>query len=587
MADNFRIKTPHAAILVWNYIDRIGTEGMTANPQSSGVKQLDDTEPTIISTLSCISIQTSKSKGQPEGTFQLVLAPTKDWVSTLTPGSWCCILMSNEPITESDLKKANKRQVKMIGKIDSVRAEVSVADDGARQTRFYVSGIDWAHIFNNVVYVDNLIAAKNDPQSQGNAVAVALRNLMFGNGGTPKSFFVKDNLRSIINIFGQTLKGLDKAGTDINRLAGSLYNFRMPKAMVEFFNFHGPTGRVTQDMRLNKVLSLEVGSLKSKDTYTDSKEAKGFIDPFSLQGQHTFWQVLIENSNPVLNEMFPEMRWNNTNDSDHSLRLTLFNRIKPFSYKGFSSEGGNGAGPKSYFQNCRMHSIDNIEVISVNAGTNWKDKFNFIEIKPNFQDFNVIANWYKQKSQTFDQKAFEREGFRPLIMETKQFPSGAGLSNNGEQVSVDWSQLQKWALMMREWYFNTHRMMNGTLVLHGITNYMAVGDNIRFEVGLLTSTPNINSSTADHQSNNNKFILAHIENISHTFTVNADGTRSYISTIQFVRGIVVNGENIADGDGPLDKYANKVKANHRERNTQNVISTSDNADPDSHKLKGT
>jgi len=126
MASNYAIKTPHAAVLVWNYIDRIGTEGMTSSPESSGVDDLTGVEPTIISTLSCISISTSKSKGQPEGSFQIVLAPTKDWVSTLTAGSWLAILMSNDPITQDDLKSANKSQVKMIGKIESVRTEVTV-----------------------------------------------------------------------------------------------------------------------------------------------------------------------------------------------------------------------------------------------------------------------------------------------------------------------------------------------------------------------------------------------------------------------------------------------------------------------------
>jgi hypothetical protein len=586
MADNFKIKTPHAAVLIWNYVDRIGTEGMNSSPQSSGVQQLDNVEPTIISTLSCVSIQTSKSKGQPEGTFQIVLAPTKDWVSTLTPGSWLCILMSNNPITQNDLKKANKTQVKMIGKIESVRAEVTTADDGARQTRFYVAGVDWGHIFNNIVYVDNLIASKDDPTSQGNAVAVALRNLMFGNGGTPKTFYVKDNLRSLINIFGQNLQGFEKDGSDINRLAGALYNFRMPKAMVEFFDFVGPGGR-TRDVRLNKILNLITGSLKKPDLYVDSKESKGFIDPFSLQGQHTFWQVLIENSNPVLNEMFPEMRWNMTNDSDNTLQLAVYNRIKPFSYQGFDPAGGGGAGPKSYFQNCRLHTLDDFEVISLNAGTNWRDKFNFIEVKPNFQDFNVISNWYKQKSQAFDQRAFEREGFRPLILETKQFPSAGSKPGNSTDINVDWDQLQKWVIMMRERYFNTHRMLNGTVTIHGTTEYIGVGDNIRFNAGLVNVTPNLNSKIADGQTNDNQFVLAHVENVSHSFSVTQEGARNYITTIQFVRGILVNGQNKVAGEGPLDKLADKVTVGHREANTKNVISSSDKSDPDSQKLKGT
>ena len=587
MANNYKVKTPHAAILIWNYKDRIGTEGFTNNPQSTGVKFLTDVDETIISTLSCISIQTSKSKGQPEGTFQLVLAPTKDWVSTITPGSWMCILMSNNPITEQDLKKADKDQVKMIGKIESVRAEVNVTDDGARQTRYYVAGVDWAHIFNNVLYVDNLIAGPNDPISQGNQIAVALRNLLFAQGGTPQSFDVKDNLRSLINMFGNTIDGLDDAGHDINRLAGSLYNFVMPKEMVQFFDFQAPSGNVTRDQRLNKILNLQTGSLKDEDDYTDSRESKGFIDPFTLQGQHTFWQVLMDNSNPVLNEMYAEMRWpSNNDDTTNNLRLTIFNRIKPFSYKGFNPDAGSGSGFKSYFQNCKVHDIDKYEVEAVNAGTNWRDKFNFIEVKPNFQDFSVLGNWYSQKNQAFDPEAFKREGFRPLIMETKQFPSKGDSAGSNSEPNIDFDQLQKWVFMMREWYFDTHRMLNGTIQIHGSTEYIAVGDNIRFDASLLNVTPNINKAVADAQTTDNFFILGHVENVSNTFTVN-EGARAFTTTIQFVRGIVVNGDNKVAGEGPLDKYADQVKVNHRDRNTVNTASTSDQLDPDSHKLKGT
>src|SRR5574343_1830455 len=127
-----KIVTPHAAVLVWNYTDRIGTEGMSNNQQSSGVKLQHEVEEKIISTLSCVSIQTNKTKSQPNGTFQLTLAPFRNWVSTITPGSWCAILMSNEPITEKDLKKANPKLLKMIGRVETVRCETKVGDDGAR-----------------------------------------------------------------------------------------------------------------------------------------------------------------------------------------------------------------------------------------------------------------------------------------------------------------------------------------------------------------------------------------------------------------------------------------------------------------------
>lgn len=578
----FKVKTPHAAVLVWNYNDRIGTP--TGAPDASGVKDPIGVEkeapPVIVSTLSCVSIQTNKTKGAPDGTFNLVLAPFKNWVGTLTAGSWCVILMSNDPITEKDLKKANKNQVKMLGRIESVRCETNVNDSGARETLYYVSGVDWGHIFNSVLYVDNLLAAPNDPKSQGNSAAVALRNALFGKEGSPQSFVVAQNLSSILDIMGKNLSGYTAAGKEIGRLSNSIYEFKIPSELTKFFSFKDGQNKPVTAKSINKLIALVTGSLTKPDEYYDNAEAVGFINPFSLQGTHSLWQILLENSNPALNEMFCDMRWNN----DNSVQLAMYNRIRPFSYKDFKPSPGGSKGLRSYFQLLKTHEIATDEVISVNAGTNWRDKFNFIEIKPQFQEFEVVANWYKQKSQMFDEEAFQREGFRPIIFDTKQFPSGKEKGGLPNDTGVDWSQLSVWCGLLREWYFGTHRMLNGTITIHGSTEYIGVGNNIRFDAKLINPTPNINAKSK--QDGKNYSILAHVESVTHNFSVSPDGARQYRTTISFVRGIVVNKNNINVGEGMLDQDATKM-TQADDRNTVNVNSTSDPTDPDPQKVRGT
>lgn len=559
----FKILTPHAAVIVWNYADRVGSEG---------VSNLNQIEETVISTLSCISIQTAKTKSNPAGSFQLVLSPFKNWVSTITAGSWCAILMSNKKITEQSLKKADPSMVKMIGKIETVRCETQQNGD-TRQTRYLVSGTDWGHIFNNTLYVDNFLAAANDPRLQGNGAAVALRNALFGKGNSPQSFAVKDNLRSLLNIFGNNLSGFTDVQDDINRLSKSTYDFLMPQEMVNFFGFVGPNGKTSKEKILTRVLKLQTGRLSAVDKYDDKPEAFGYIDPFSLQGTNSFWQILMDNSNPAMNEMYNELQW-----TPNGPALTLYNRIKPFSFKA-SSDNQSVRSLRSMFQNVKTHIIDDDTVISVNAGTNWRDKYNFIEIKPQFQDFNIIANWTKQKTQEKDEAAFNREGFRPLIVGTKQFPVSP---DGGQAFNAD--LLRSWALLMREWYFDTHRLLNGTIVMAGSSEYIAVGNNIRFDAGLINPTPNINKAT--NRAKKNQYILAHVESVSHNFTVSQDGAREYYTTIQFVRGIVVNQNGSLVGEGKLDKYPNDLVPSE-DRNRRNVVSTSQDDDPDPQKVRGT
>jgi hypothetical protein len=277
--DTFKILNPHAAVLVWNYNDRISGD-------VNGVIDEEGINFTLISTVSCISIQTNKSKSSPAGSFQLVLAPFKNWVSTLTAGSWCAILMSNKPITASSLRTADPEQVKMFGKIESVRVETSMAGDGTRQTRFLVSGSDWGHIFNNVLYIDNLIAAANDPQSLGNGAAVAIRNALFGNQNSPQSFAIKDNLTSLVNIFGADLGGFTGVGAGINRLAKSSYDFILPAKVANFFKFTNSSSRI-----ITRILAIQTGKLSSYNKYNEIVDSYGFLNPFSLQGTNSVWQI--------------------------------------------------------------------------------------------------------------------------------------------------------------------------------------------------------------------------------------------------------------------------------------------------------
>ena len=587
------IKTPHAAVLVWNYVDRVGTPN--GGFESTGVKNLDEIEkevvPVIVSTLSCVSIQTSKSKGSPNGTFNLVLAPFKNWVGTLTPGSWCCILMSNKTITENDLKKADKDKVKMFGRIESVRCETKMNDDGTRQTLYYVSGTDWGDIFNSLLYIDNLIKGPNDKgNNQGDVAAIALRALLFGDKGSVKVGPVRQNLGAILRIMGSgdNLQKHTASVADTGRLAGAIYEFALPAKVIQYFDFKDNDGNAIKNGKtINKFLTLITGILTSPDEYFPVDEASGFVDPFSLQGTHSLWQVLLENSNPALNEMLCDLRWNPKGKG--GVTLAIYNRIKPFAVYNMNAKGGQSSNIKSYFQNVKTNKIENVEVISVNAGTNWRDKINFIEIKPSFSEFQIVSNIQKQKSQVFDPLSFQREGFRALIVDTKQFPVKAGTkpaSPSNNIGGADWDQLQNWALLMREWYFGTHRMLNGTITIHGTTPYIGIGENILFDAGLINPTPNINSATA--KAGVNKNILAHIESIQHNFTVDGNGARSYRTTIQFVRGIVVHGkDNTIFGEGALDQLVTST-SQKTDRNQLNTVSTSDiPGDPDPQKVRGT
>src|ERR1035437_7076623 len=278
MATNntYKVITPHAAIIIWNYNDRLGV-----NDTDAGT--LNDVDETIVSTISCTSIHTSKSKGSPEGSFQVTLAPTKNWVSEITSGSWCVILMSNSPITEYQLKHADPNFVKMIGKIEHTTCEVHVNEEGARQTRYTISGTDWGHIFNNVMYIDNLISSPGEPPNQGNAIAQAWQNQFLSDGNKPLIKKTTDNLVDILSVFGSPAAGLTGIGKEIHRLAKAIYDFNIPFEMAQYFSFINANEVIDPSTTLSDLLVLQVGKLIADNTYEETDEAYGFIDPFSIR----------------------------------------------------------------------------------------------------------------------------------------------------------------------------------------------------------------------------------------------------------------------------------------------------------------
>ena len=568
MATNYRPTTPHAAVKIWNFNERLGAEG-------SNLSSIDNIDEVIISTVSCTSIQTSKSKGNPVGGFTFTLAPTRNWLSSITVGSWCAILMSDQPIDQSQLDQASPTSLKMIGKIESVVLDTTMMGDGTRVTQYVVSGSDWGHIFNNVCYIDNLIAQENDPKNQGNTIAAVLQNAMLSDGNTPQSFKVDDNLSTIIGIFGISSAGIQSAAQAINRVGKSVYDFLIPTDMARFCNFVDADGNINLSTKISDILTLQTGKLAAYDDYEESNEAFGYINPFDLQGTHTFWQILMDNSNPALNEMYNEIEWDIVAGT---LRpsLTIYNRIKPFSFRDDLSRPASAINILSPFNFVKTHVVDNVRVNKVTASTNWRDKYNFVEIRPQFSDFNVLGNLTEQKTQGFDEAAFNREGFRPLVVGTKQFPVAP---DNTKTFNFNTDYFEGWVALLKEWYFDTHKTLSGRVVIYNNDQYISVGNNVLFEVGLVNPSLNINSGNKSSPTTN--YILGHVENVRNSFS-NIDGTRTYFTEVDYVRGLVVDSSRNIVGDGTLDQMALSLLGEYG--NSKNTIGQSGSVDPDPSKL---
>ncbi len=557
------IRTPHAAVIVWNYDDRITTKGI-----SSSFNKVSEV---IISTVSLVSITTNKSKGDPVGTFNFTLAPTRNWVATLTPGSWCAILMSNEPFDASSFEHAKPNQVKMFGRIETVRVNVSVNEEAARSTSFIVSGQDWGSIFRNLIYSDPVVQDPSDDKGvQANAFYQQWKQNVFSDNNDTLISGVPNNIQTILSILGGAFK-LPETG----RLAKATHEVTLPEELCTYFKFVDPGGNAISSVKFTDFLSLIWGPLVDEDQY-DNNDVKqtgtSAINPFTLQGQHSLWDVLQEHSNVALNEMFLEMYWSAL---DKGPQLLLYNRIRPFSYTEDPASSNIDTSMRSMFQYVPEHKLDDEAVINVSAGTNWHDKYNFAEIRPNTGEssfFNVLTTPKNQVSQGSDRGSdvWDREGFRPIIFSIKQLP----YDQDSITAAPDLDAINRWVNLIQEWYFDSHRLLNGQVVMHGSSEYIPVGDNIMFDAGLIGVTHNYNSGAVDKTK---VYVLAHVESVQNNFTVNSDGTRSFQTIIQFVRGIIVDENKGLIGGGTIDTLASALSKSDSTNHT--IVHTASPVDP--------
>jgi len=642
---------PNAMVFIYNYRDRMGDAPAASSIDTFDVDQI------ILNTTSLLNVTTSKGKSNPAGTFEFRLAPTKNWVTAITPGSWCIILMSNSAIDDKAKYgggRVDEKSFKMLGRIESVRAAIEVDQTtAARNTQFVVQGADWGTIFNSRFYVDPINrSGSEDPVGVAERFgfeeyikkAVAFESSKTGTtanktspsaktpendnakkpvdntvdfvkngantplntspadtaGGEVKETILKlpsaaDSVDFILKFWGRSDPATAAGSKETGLLLKSQQQFKLPEKAAQYMQFKDSAGR--QSDAISQLLHQITGKLTGDDKYSNVDSSAGIINFDTILGDHTIWQVLSDNNNGPINEMYPEIRFENG-----KAKLAIYNRVRPFTVNSNNhvlrdrKEVGDGgiAGADigsnsisgdiakdflSDFTKVRKKRIDLNDIISVNYGTNWRDKYNFIEV-------NIDRSLYKESfskdvklnSQFKDADSIGRDGLQSMMTSFSYVPTKAGVQNPLS------SFVYKYPL--KEWYFNTHKMLNGTIQVIGQDQYIQIGDNIIFKAEGFGPAKNI--SSAQKESRRFTYILAHVESVSHTAQVDPNGARSFVTSINFVRGLIsdVNGKVVSTvgNAGAVDQDAAKVTPSV-EKNT-GTLGTSSTKDPDRQKLRG-
>jgi hypothetical protein len=148
-----------------------------------------------------------------------------------------------------------------------------------------------------------------------------------------------------------------------------------------------------------------------------------------------------------------------------------------------------------------------------------------------------------------------------------------------------WRDLASWKFLLREWYFDIHRLLNGTITFMGQNPYIRVGDNLLVNADILTPSDNYNLLHSELQDNAN--LLLHVESISHNFAVSSDGARTWTTTVKFVRGLIVDANGFIKAPstdinqiGAYGALDDRTKENNiSSKNKTNIVKTGSSSNP--------
>ena len=504
------ITSPSAGIVIYSYKDRGGYNSISGDKN----EEVD----TITVTKSIISINTSKSKSRPAGSFDIRLAPSKNWTAVISPGSWVEIHMSPYMMTDSNLTdtdSSNAKTLKMIGIIDSVRLTISVDQStGARNTVYSLRGRDWGAALESFLYIDSAVTSQKDNPLVNAAILTS--NIQFNakDIGLLGIFTPENMAKKLISAWGGNMALAAPGVLNKNKENAK---FTIPLGLSKKLN--------TKDRYVSSSIKVISGTLSGLDTYTPSNDSVGVLNPQSLVGMNTIWQLLHAHSNSVLNEMVAELRWEKQTGKPV---MALYQRIKPFCVR--SSE--NRPKYVSSFFNVKTNIINKNEVIAIDVGDNAEDVVNFIEILPDYSISSLpsseklgLTALAKPESSITDITSLSRFGLKPLMYSTAFAPIGSGGTPN-------WAAVKNWIPIVKEWYFDSHKMLNGTMTVVGQNNYIGVGDNISIDSSVLGSTSFVNGTDTK--------LIAHVESVNHNFRYTDNGSRTFITNISFVRGVIAN-----------------------------------------------
>lgn len=556
--------------------------------RTSGVSSTAVRDPLVVEN-DCVSVTTTTKKGMltPSMTATLVMTDV-NYETSVAPGDFVLINMLNWDVDARRVGNAARAKQPINGlndgfkgvfKVQGVR-RVLITDpqSGTKYTMFKIDGFAFTE-FNNTIYFNPyLIDPNQDPKNQ----------LLFASyiGNDWKLLINKKGLVDVQNIIAVLIQSFigngisddgrfEKQGT----LKSPNVHFFMPSLVGSLLGVPGVTA--AKDI-YNYIFGIQQYGGASSATPQVGMNPTGLTSPFgrfyftpkACQGnsllkpeywnQVKTWSILNQYTNAPLNELYTCFRVS----PDGRVMPTLVFRQIPFTNEDFSktvdTSGGSIASANisvTRFLTLPRWKVNPALILEQDIGREEAARINFVQFFGRSSlgsEGADIAAEIAQGNYLYDIGDVQRSGLRPYVV-TTQF-------DDPTSVNKDYRS-PVWAKILGDCLIGGHLKLNGTIQTAGLTDPIAVGDNLEFDG-----------------------IVYHIEQLVHSCSYSAqDGKRTFRTMISLSNGIStsssINGTRYAEMNYPQaedlrnrDFNNNKILPGISE--SQDVVYRSGNPDVD-------
>lgn len=467
----------------------------------------------------CIQVSTTISKSSLNASVTATFVQTNtNYETAVAPGDFMFVNMldwdkdalrvAKQALAQSSINGPNDG-FKGIFKVQSVRKILATnPENGTKMLLFKITGFSFTE-FNNTIYFNPFLI----DASQKNTI------LFINNIGTDWALRVnqkgtntlQDIIKSLIDSFigsGISDDGTvsTKVGSPVTanthfyipQLVGSLLGVNGAKAAKDIYNYLFGVQQYSSAQTQSLASGMNPTGLSNIDGrfwYTQQYCQGVQILKAEYWNQVKAWSILNQYTNSPLNELYTCFRISSTG----SVMPTLVFRQIPFTTEDFSGT----SIPVTKFMNIPRWKISPALVYTIDIGRDEAARINFMQyfgrstINENGAE---ISAEIAQTNYVYDSDDVQRSGLRPYIV-TVQFDEVIG--------SKTIYQSPNWAQIVGDSLIGGHLKMNGTIECIGISDPIAVGDNLDFDG-----------------------VIYHIEQITHMCSISAGGDGRAIKTFR-------------------------------------------------------